>query len=361
MAYDLTHDPLPSLPELPADPRNLQWQLLVAKQALIFFSVQHNASCRKTVGRPIGEQTLPLTIADFAEYLGRRGTSVWTKLQEVKRVIDRMVHEGYLEYLGNVTDAPIVGNAYWAMYAGQTKAQWDGFLYLSNLVGPELIIREYGAATIPITGMNSDGDVAVGTGFALDERHLLTNAHVVKDMTLDKEFVTSVVAPAGAQSASVDSWRVRVVETHIPEADDAADIAVVEVEPGADGRGLFAPRGVAFRDPEWADQVLNFGYPPVPTSREASLVVHHGEVVNPLIQTFHGPPAFLYSAVTRPGNSGGPIVARDGRVVGLVAHDVRDDGRPDDAPYYRAIPGSVILNTLQEMGFGGTVSWEDWN
>ncbi|WP_137726517.1 S1 family peptidase [Prescottella subtropica] len=360
----MTLDPFADLPELPADPRDLQWQLLVITQANVFFSVQYNAAMRKTLGLPVEEQkAVPLTLRDFMDYLGRHGTSPWTLFPKVKRVIERMTHAGHLDHLTNATGTPALGNAYWTMGEGATQAQRAGFLHFSELVGPDLIIREFGAATIPITGTSEDGDVVVGTGLALDERHLLTNAHVVKDMVLDNEFETSVVGPPGmvGTPASVDSWHVRLVKAHVLEDDDATDIAVVEVEPGPEGRGLFAARGVAFRDPEWADQVLNFGYPPVPMSTAPSLVVHHGEVVNPLIQSFHGSPAFLYSAVTRPGNSGGPIVARDGRVVGLVAHDVYDRARPDVAPYYRAIPGSVIRDALQQLGFGDSITWEDWS
>jgi S1-C subfamily serine protease len=108
------------------------------------------------------------------------------------------------------------------------------------------------------------------------------------------------------------------------------------------------------------------------------LLVNRGQVVNPSVTSWSGQSVpedhpnwpegdpnrpddeyFLYSAITRPGNSGGPIVAQDGRVIGIVAHEVLDKGRSDD-PFYRAVPGHVVVRAVTELGFGDHVTLEDW-
>ncbi|CAM5742414.1 hypothetical protein MAUB1S_01516 [Mycolicibacterium aubagnense] len=78
---------------------------------------------------------------------------------------------------------------------------------------------------------------------------------------------------------------------------------------------------------------------------------------------------FLYSAIARPGNSGGPIIAHDGRVIGIVVeHSMEtsssdpdgaasaeqrqpstDADRSDIAPFYRGIPTSEILRALRNL------------
>jgi len=84
-------------------------------------------------------------------------------------------------------------------------------------------------------------------------------------------------------------------------------------------------------------------------------------VVNPSITDYCDDELefFLYSAITRGGNSGGPIVAQDGRVIGIAAQNVLDKGRAD-APHYRGVPGHVIVSALTDMGYGDLVTLEDW-
>ncbi|WP_084504711.1 S1 family peptidase [Nocardia salmonicida] len=127
-------------------------------------------------------------------------------------------------------------------------------------------------------------------------------------------------SPPWHERGRTPSGSARVVRTHVH---DSVDMAVIEVEPVGDP--IYAPEGLAFRDPDWADEVITLGYPPVPCATKSPLIVHRGEVVSPAVGMLDGP-GFLYSATTRGGNSGGPVVALDGRGVGLVADAVFQEG-----------------------------------
>lgn len=119
-------------------------------------------------------------------------------------------------------------------------------------------------------------------------------------------------------------------------------------------------KGVAFRDPKWSDETYVFGYPPVSKLDAPYLVVQRGEAVNPSVRSQQDERFFLYSAVARPGNSGGPIVAQDGRVVGLVTDEL-PDAQQMAAPFYRGVPAGEIRTALSDLGVDHLLRWEDWS
>ncbi|MGV9823285.1 trypsin-like peptidase domain-containing protein [Nocardia xishanensis] len=147
-------------------------------------------------------------------------------------------------------------------------------------------------------------------------------------------------------------------------AHEKIDVAVVEIEPVDGGEVAGAAQGIVFRDPCWADETWT--YLRVPLARDpAPLVVHKGEVVSPRVSDLFGHGLSLFSATARPGNSGGPIVAQDGRVLGIVTRSLEvDNGAPGmpaaNAPFYAGVPTSEILTALTDMGFATVLNVERW-
>ena len=166
-----------------------------------------------------------------------------------------------------------------------------------------------------------------------------------------------------------------------PDEEYGLDLAVIELEQTDDKTGLNTVDGIIWRDPVATDKTYVFGYPPLPKMLDAYMLVNGGEVVNPRVLTCQTGevvnPAveslkyqrfFLYSSTTRRGNSGGPIVAQDGRVIGVVAHSTFapestiDTATDDDhqTEFQRGIPGGEVIDWLNKHEIGHLAKLEDW-
>ena len=165
-------------------------------------------------------------------------------------------------------------------------------------------------ATLKVTGVAESCSRRVeGTGFVYAPERVMTNAHVVAGVRRPRVHVGD-----------------RRLEGRVVVFDSGRDLAVIYV-PGLDIEPLaFAGRASS------GDQAIVAGYPedgpydPQPARVRGTQVargpdIYHERTVNREV--------YVLRALVRPGNSGGPLLAPDGRVYGVVfaaAADRNDTG-----------------------------------
>lgn len=191
------------------------------------------------------------------------------------------------------------------------------------------IFTRVSSGVVPVTSVACGGGGG-GSGFLIDPNTLLTAAHVVDG--------------AVAVSAQVDG------EPHHAEVigfDDSADLAVLEIDQGAAGTAL----QIADSDPVAGDQVAALGYPlgaPLRLTEGRVLAVDRpasveGSVRYDLLES---------DAAGWNGNSGGPLVDRNGNVVGVVI------AGPTNGSRTFAVKASEVRSRMSAMPEPPTVTCE---
>ena len=169
-----------------------------------------------------------------------------------------------------------------------------------------------------------------GTGFLIDERgYVVTNAHVV---------------------SGVDSLAVRIdnhylVSARVVHRDEVSDVAILRVHPEAvRGRPGLELDSVSYRDLRVGEELLILGYP-----------LRKGVVSTTGVLSRKGDRSMLTDGAMHPGNSGGPVLDMEGRVVGMSTFGALV-GRAGPG-LGGAVPAHVVLRSIQGIALaGGAVS-----
>lgn len=135
--------------------------------------------------------------------------------------------------------------------------------------------------------------MSTGTGFLVSTSgHFLTNAHVVKDCA---SISVGVFGPA-----------------RLVDSDTTNDIALLQIGAAVPGSPLtFAPRSPAI-----GEEIIALGFP-LQNILANGLNMTRGDVS--ALAGIGGDSRFIQiSAAVQPGNSGGPLLDRSGRIVGIV-------------------------------------------
>lgn len=187
-----------------------------------------------------------------------------------------------------------------------------------------------------------------GSGVAVAPNRIVTNAHVVElNARFPDNVIVGVVPSEGAKSFSG-----RVVAY-----DPARDLALVEFT------GAKLPVAALYTGPvSEGDAVVSLGYPgnvDLATAQSADdyikpLVPVRSEGVFSSRRTLSGVDVLLHSSAIARGNSGGPLLDRCGRVLGINSALTRgDDG---DATFGFAIADTEVLAFLREAKQAAPVS-----
>ena len=329
-------------------PWGLGSRLKLVAFACSFFDTNKMAASHKAIGKKVagkGGVPVPLTIEDFLKYLDVTGAFAKTpNAFRLVRLVEEMAAAGLLIHAGSSGKPPFAGLQDRYLYMAMVQEARRDLFRLVPVLGPEYLYKLCAPGLVHITGTNGDGDVVAGTGFVIQPSYVLTCRHVVSDMNVDRD--------------QTFQGRHCVVNDASIHACPDVDIAVIEVEEAP----LTPLKGAIFQTPVVAQTVFTLGYPKLPGLRDASVVMQQGTVTNESVTSLSGESLFLYSAISRPGNSGGPVMSGDGYIVGLSIVDSTAEYHTNEAfsPHYAGIPAQVVVEAVGSLGLGIQLAFESY-
>ena len=334
-------------------PLSIEMEKIIAARAVAFFSpINYNTFCDMIGTTPAQGSIVPFSGADFLKFLDvdvLKGEA-YKYIYQIRHLLDRLASNNILVEMGSRGRNVMIPKSYYAL-SERTEARNRGYLWLASSLGGRFVHYEVSSAIVQIVGRDDKGNERSGSGIVFDQHHILTCCHVMDMMMVGQ------TQKFQEQELVLGSDSIIKHREH--------DVAVIRVE------GTLNPvPGLVFLAPMIAQKVYTFGYPKVPNVRprrpdteDAYLVMQSGEVTNEHVVAADKTRLFLYSATTRPGDSGGAIVSEDGYVVGMSTN--LTEGEYEDekrfSPHYAGIPSDVLANAVADMGLGAEIPYETFN
>lgn len=180
--------------------------------------------------------------------------------------------------------------------------------YQEFLYGSTRIVERWRHSVVRL--VNPDGD-GIGTGFFVSPTTIATAAHVTEDLP-----GFAVETETGQRFEYADVIR---------HARQTIDLALVCLKEPVRIRSFQIATTCELLDP-----VVVFGYPPIPRTNDAYLVVNRGEISSKPILYHDEQQIIIVSCLLRGGYSGGPVVNNRGQVVGIVSQQLFRQVAPDE-------------------------------
>jgi S1-C subfamily serine protease len=226
-----------------------------------------------------------------------------------------------------------------------TGAQTPEQIYSNLSSGVVMVVSDFGSSGTGQFGQ-TQGSQALGTGFVVDKSgYILTNAHVVDESGQRASSVTVVFNKGGSETQRVVGQLVGV--------DVGSDVAVIKVDPGkVDLNPL--PLGnsdtivvgesvVAIGNPLGYDFSITSG---IVSATGRSLQAPNGQTIPNGIQT---------DAAINQGNSGGPLIDSQGKVIGINEQIASQGGGNEGLGF--AVPINTAVRSLEQLKANGKVTY----
>ena len=321
--------------------------LILAIDVCNFFNPMKCGENREFLGLPPMATITPFSMAQFCEWAEKERKALYEVhryRQHIVAMLARMVQVGVLTFEGHSGRGTMgFGSCYFFTQELSQKAS-RGVMWLGKVLGPGFIGFQAAHALVRITGITKVGDHAVGTGVHVLPNFVVTCAHVVSDMTVD-------------QMLLVRGFSTTVVNQFVS---NSADVGVIEVNPAI---SCYLP-DLAYRNAGLLEEIVVAGFPAIPTAVSGCATFQTGEICQTDVDTIWKTRIDLFSAIARPGNSGGPIFSLDGNILGMVTQSLERDKESVDPmrplPFFASVPASVIQKEFCELT-GQELPWEDYS
>lgn len=268
-------------------------------------------------------------------------------MMNLKAVIKKLTAAFYLEEVGkSIKEAPLFNQCYYSIIE-MTNAQKSNAFCLAKALGFQYLRFKYKPYIVRIEGKYPSGESGTGSGVLFGENTILTCGHNIDDL---KE---------------ISCW-IGESELKISEVISRGkyDIGIIKLAQGLDYK-VYPYFGAAYV----LDETLTLGYPPLNGMSEAPLIAQSGEI-NAISKDWYDYDCITISSITRPGNSGGPVVSKNGCIVGIVtqkanfANYVSVDKNyfceKETQPFYNAIATNEIIRIVSEMDESIEIVYEDY-
>lgn len=236
------------------------------------------------------------------------------------------------------TDAGASGAVQGAPAAFKTTGLTPQQIY-EKYVGSVVEVRATFPGTYDMWGQYSGDQQALGTGFVVStDGDILTNAHVVSESGQTVSSVTVIFKGSGSEGIEVQGT--------VVGADESTDVALIQIDPSTSPELTPIPLGdsskiavgeevVAIGNPLGLEFSLSKG---VVSATGRDLQSPNGAVITGGIQT---------DAAINQGNSGGPLIDANGRVIGINEQIASQSGGNEGIGF--AVPINTAISVMEQM------------
>ncbi|WP_081055182.1 S1 family peptidase [Burkholderia vietnamiensis] len=320
----------------------------IAVDLLIFFNPLNYKHFCKLLGLPETENIQPLSLGQFYEWARSQPSQnpSYDRLrQHISSMVKKMSHAGLLSHEGKGRSGVLGdGDHYYAGHERSIGAS-KGTLFLGQALGASYIAHKFQRSLVPVVGKTKDGHPAVGTGVHVHPEYLVTCRHVIDDMRVSDKL-------------TVHDVEVEVIDC-LTDSSTAVDVGVVKISQAVP----LALPDLMFRDAHVLEDILVAGFPTVPTALDRFASFQRGEICQTSVPTYWKYDVDLFSAIARPGNSGGPLISLEGNVIGIVTQSLERETETNDKlktlPFFAAVPASDVRLIFEKLT-GQSLPWEDY-
>jgi Trypsin-like peptidase domain len=174
------------------------------------------------------------------------------------------------------------------------------FLLKNNNYDDYINSIHYKANFWKLNNVKITDDEGIGSGFFINENTIVTCKHVYYELNNEKMCVED------------EEGKKYTILKAVPHPNKKIDIVKLITNEKFNHFTYSIEEEVIL-----TDRVIVFGYPPIPLSSKPFLLANLGEISSIVDNYLDGTDCIILSCILRPGNSGGPIINENGKLVGI--------------------------------------------